>query len=1118
MGGRIDLDGCAIGGDLEARNLRVVPRSDGGRPQLEVDADNAVIRGSVDLATHASEQAASHDQTQGRPVPPELYANFDNAEIFGDFRASGAVFAALDGGSTSAPGQCLDLRGAQIRGDLCLDHIRARGLIRLEDADIAQDLELGGARLCNPKGVVVDAPGVVVHGSIHLVDRTRAERPSDPDAYRGGERDPRLLALGQLRFARARVGGDFDASGATVCAVDVTIEGVAIDLRSAEFGGSVYLDARRDVGPGFFVGLVNMIQARVGGSIVFSGSWFRAPCGQMMGPERIDAELYSETEMRLDLANRGVDPDSTLYRNFSVEDVYYGYEHGFWDDALSAPRALAGHIGLHAPVATARMRERTTGAQSPAHALLKKLKILQGLRYSARGLWRLRGGCRAIALEDAKVAGAVLFGTSIDIHPVGETDPVGQADSNPAHEGARHLANGPSVVVGCVDMDRITVDGELRLTGGIFRAVTPIVAADDDGDQSDASPTDDNPDPSLSYPSTVGWTELKARSCLTLRGARIAGRLDTRFFGAIADTAEENSGVEVSSLKRWRDRLKLVPEAGPAGDHPEQSIVPHHDPRNYADEMLFMIALAGWVEAQGDRRLGATHPHVPPVQEQLGGYHLRPDGRFDLRDAYIRAIHDHPCHGWPTSDGHVQLNGCQYDFMQLEHDESRLHPRTTQPAAERPHTDETTGPATENAAAVNGAKTADENRRYQTLTFEERYNLSRRQWYGRGVVAFLWRGANRVHLLWLVVLLIATGAYWKRSAQWPPVVRGLAESPAQRRHRQRLQLCMAIRASRYQRYAQRSFWARNNDRCPPHRRRVAWLEQQYHGADPTPHDFLPQPYENLCRVMRANGYREDADKVAAAKRRQRSRATIGNPVTLMGEHFLRWTSDYGYAPARVVWFIALVIAVGAASLQVAVEKNLLAFESLQTEGVAVFNSVQDAGRVPGEDLTLDPLLLAVDGFIPLVEVGYASEWSIAEWYDGNDSEEPVGEPLAGSGAVPDWGGAVYSFMEIELCMDFTSIQSFFEGLGDLLTELFRAPVALAAWLIGFLVAAGQTFFTWGHEGLGLTPATWLDEIREVWTGTNPENTLRWLGAIYHGLGWALISMAIVTFTGVMRRD
>jgi hypothetical protein len=174
--------------------------------------------------------------------------------------------------------------------------------------------------------------------------------------------------------------------------------------------------------------------------------------------------------------------------------------------------------------------------------------------------------------------------------------------------------------------------------------------------------------------------------------------------------------------------------------------------------------------------------------------------------------------------------------------------------------------------------------------------------------------------------------------------------------------------------------------------------------------------------------------------------------------------------------------------------------------------VQNDDRPPAEDLVLDPGLLAIDGFIPLVEFGYAAEWTVAEWREADDA----GAAPPGSADHENWSAAVRSFMAID-CAD-AAAHPFLSPafLTAVVAELLRSPLAIAAWVIGFVVAAGQSLLTWGAAGFD--PPNFFAGARAVWIGMNPENTLRWLGAIYHGVGWALISMAIVTFTGVMRRD
>ena len=175
---------------------------------------------------------------------------------------------------------------------------------------------------------------------------------------------------------------------------------------------------------------------------------------------------------------------------------------------------------------------------------------------------------------------------------------------------------------------------------------------------------------------------------------------------------------------------------------------------------------------------------------------------------------------------------------------------------------------------------------------------------------------------------------------------------------------------------------------------------------------------------------------------------------------------------------------------------------------------------PREDLELAPMLYALDRFIPIVEFGYAAEWSVAEWQPVADpSHGPTYEPRVPGGyepkASPSWPEAVRSLMSFDVPSS--------GWLAAFLGELLRLPALALAWVVGGCVAGADIVIAIvaGVSVVDTFPGS-LDQLRdapvEAVVGLDPENTLRWLGAIYHGLGWALISMAIVTFTGVMRRD
>jgi hypothetical protein len=706
--------------------------------------------------------------------------NFDNADIFGDFRATGARFAPTMEGMQSSDfflssryPKCLDLRGAQVRGDLALDHIRTAGQVCIEDATLTQDFSIGGACLVNVEcgrerergfsGGVIEAVGLAVGGSVHFVDRSRTYSAEVAESGWAGpnlscrvdkacdgsssgeeekEQDGRLFAIGTIRITRTRITGDLDASGATICAVGLRVEGVALDMRSAEVGGSLFLDGRRDVGPGLFVGLVNLINIKVSGSVIFSGSWFRAPAGQQMGPQRIHLPVVRNApenrELAGALADHGrdglredwsdVDRLQVARTDRELEDWQ---RNQLWRTCRSAVRQASGEPESPVILADREHWSAEPPASQPMLTVLGNLGIRVPLELSRRELWRLRGGCRAIAMVDAQVTGSVLFG-------IGPTAWGARAEDVRPHETVQGF-DGPSVVVGCVDLDRIRIDGNLRLTGGVFRAVTPVIpdaarrteandgdataresGSEDDkaigggipgnrgveGDRADNGP----PDVSLSAPSTPGWTELKARVCLSLRSANIKGRFESKHFGPIPirrddlqDTPprpilrridiEPQSDALRAGLEKHRRALRIVPDFPELKAFLKHFERPGSDDRNgrlgatfnapacYVDEMLTFLDLALCAEWNDDRSLGATLPALPRVHRLAGSeqdpgrwYPLRPDGLFDLSGAAIQSIHDHPCHGWPTSDGHLELNGCTYNYLTLSHASSHKFP------------------------------------------------------------------------------------------------------------------------------------------------------------------------------------------------------------------------------------------------------------------------------------------------------------------------------------------------------------------------------------------------------------------------------------------------------------
>jgi len=100
--------------------------------------------------------------------------------------------------------------------------------------------------------------------------------------------------------------------------------------------------------------------------------------------------------------------------------------------------------------------------------------------------------------------------------------------------------------------------------------------------------------------------------------------------------------------------------------------------------------------------------------------------------------------------------------------------------------------------------------------------------------------------------------------------------------------------------------------------RLKWLALQYPvGQDG---DFRPQPYEQLAKVLREMGHREDARLVliekerlqrADRRRRLRKRWLFEDAYfASVWDRFLGWVMGYGYRPLGVLWPLAAVLIAG----------------------------------------------------------------------------------------------------------------------------------------------------------------------------------------------------------------
>ena len=135
--------------------------------------------------------------------------------------------------------------------------------------------------------------------------------------------------------------------------------------------------------------------------------------------------------------------------------------------------------------------------------------------------------------------------------------------------------------------------------------------------------------------------------------------------------------------------------------------------------------------------------------------------------------------------------------------------------------------------------------------------------------------------------------------------------------------------------------------------------------------FFPQPYEHLAKVYRDMGHEDAAREILIAKndaRRERAELTRTKRFWLL---LIELVSSYGYRPFRSLIPMAVVVAVMA----------VLAYAGFG-EGDILPSQLEQAGPMLADPMNagfLQKALLSLgyslDGFIPLVDLGYVSHYA-----------------------------------------------------------------------------------------------------------------------------------------------
>jgi hypothetical protein len=163
-----------------------------------------------------------------------------------------------------------------------------------------------------------------------------------------------------------------------------------------------------------------------------------------------------------------------------------------------------------------------------------------------------------------------------------------------------------------------------------------------------------------------------------------------------------------------------------------------------------------------------------------------------------------------------------------------------------------------------------------------------------------------------------------------------------------------------------------------HAARAAWLSRQA--------IYDAGPYEQAARVFREHGYTAGAEAILIAQRRHARRAITGPGAPLRRALDIGYstTVGYGYRPRRVLWLLAVLLALVIVSLEIPTAQATMRATTAAGQVYSPHGPVPGAapgrgGAGPGAGAggqvrCFNPVLYAIDTVVPLVSLDQRSTW------------------------------------------------------------------------------------------------------------------------------------------------
>ncbi|HEY9660747.1 MAG TPA: hypothetical protein V6C65_20000, partial [Allocoleopsis sp.] len=169
-----------------------------------------------------------------------------------------------------------------------------------------------------------------------------------------------------------------------------------------------------------------------------------------------------------------------------------------------------------------------------------------------------------------------------------------------------------------------------------------------------------------------------------------------------------------------------------------------------------------------------------------------------------------------------------------------------------------------------------------------------------------------------------------------------------------------------------------------------WLRHQY-SEKVDRSQFLPQPYEQLAKVLKAHGKESEAIQVLIGKEDDQRQYDGLNPLSKCWNRFLGLAIGHGYQPERSVVAALCWVGLGWGVFHCGYSHKLISPTTdsfMSNQSKPTLDQIQQIDAHPNYP-KFNPLIYSLDTFLPVVDLRLESYWLPNANSPNLDREEPI---------------------------------------------------------------------------------------------------------------------------------